>query len=320
MNHTKKIVSAVGTLLMIISFVFIIERIMQYDIDFSILTSPWVTIGLLLLSIIVGLGYLLVGIAFQWLLESLSGLTLERIERRIVVKFYCIANLYKYIPGGILYVVGRNRLAFETDKLTHTKIALGTLIEGIVFAITGFVIAIVFAYNHFIYYIRQMSISPFVWIIVGGFLFICVLLTFIFRQAIRQTLSKYIDTGLPLTVMPKFLGAHILMLFTQAVTFPLTLMLLGQSITLNLAFTIIGLYALSWVAGYLTPGAPNGLGIREAVMLMFLGGILDEGMLLSSIVIHRAVSVVGDVFIYGVGLAYVKPLTYTYNKRMELSE
>ena len=303
MNSTKKIVTAVGTLLMLVSFVFIIRRMMHYDIDFSFLASPVVTVGLLLLSIIVGLGYFFAGIAYGWLLETFSNTSLER---RMVVKFYCIANLYKYIPGGIMYVVGRNRLAFETDKLTHPKIALATLVEGIIFAITGFVIAVVFAYNHFIYYVRQFDIlysSLFIWISIGILLIILVIFVFVLR---------YIGTGsgLRLAVMPKFLCTHILILFTQALTFVATLMLLGQPVTWALASTIIGLYALSWLAGYLTPGAPNGLGIREAIMLMFLGGILSEGMLLSSVVIHRGVGVLGDVFIYGVGLAYAKPFTY----------
>jgi len=315
-NRTKKIVSAIGTLLMIISFVFVIERILQYNIDFSILASPFVTIGLFFLSIIIGLGYIYAGLAFYWLLKAISpNASLAAFERKLTVKFYCIANLYKYIPGGVMYVVGRNRLAFETDKLTHPKVALGTFIEGIAFAITGFVIAIVFAYNHFIDYIRQINISPFVWTIPSAVLLICILLAFIFRQALKGWLGKYIDTNFQWGVLPKFLGAHIIVLLTQSITFPLALILLGQTITLDMALTLIGLYGLSWVAGYLTPGAPNGLGIREAIMLMFLGGMLDEGMLLSSIVIHRAATVVGDVFIYG--LAYFVPMVY--NNGHELS-
>jgi len=107
-----------------------------------------------------------------------------------------------------------------------------------------------------------------------------------------------------LRVMPKLLSAHIVILAMQALTFPATLLLLGQSLTPSLTTAIIGLFALSWLAGFLTPGAPSGLGIREAMMLLFLGGLVDESVLLTAIVLHRAMGVVGDVFVYGLGLVY----------------
>jgi len=75
-------------------------------------------------------------------------------------------------------------------------------------------------------------------------------------------------------------------------------------LSIRTAPTIIGLYVLSWLAGFITPGAPSGLGIREAVMLMFMGAMVYEPVLLSAIVTHRALNVVGDMFSLCVGHGY----------------
>jgi len=77
-------------------------------------------------------------------------------------------------------------------------------------------------------------------------------------------------------------------------------------VTIQLGSTIIGLYLLAWLAGFLAPGAPSGLGIREAVMMMFLTGLVYDDILLAALIIHRVVTMVGDVFAYFIGLIFVK--------------
>ncbi|MCL2852629.1 MAG: lysylphosphatidylglycerol synthase domain-containing protein [Defluviitaleaceae bacterium] len=303
MEYTRKAVSIAGALLMLISLVFVGIRIAQYDIDFSVLASPLVAARLLSLAFLAGFGYFFAGIAFQWLIKALSGVS---VERSLVIKVYCISNLYKYIPGGVMYAVGRNRLVFETSNLSHSTVALATVLEIIIYALAGFVVTVFFALDHFISYMRQMSLSAFVWISYGGLILLCAALVFLFRKIIKQRLKKYIDTDFNPAIIPKLLGAHILIMLLQTVTYPVTLVLLGQPLTFDVTLTVIGLYAFSWLIGFLTPGAPSGLGVREAVMLMFLGGILDEEMLLSSMVIHRAMGVVGDVFVCGVGTVYYR--------------
>jgi len=301
MERTKKLISLAGTLLMLASFVFIGVQISQYNIDFSVLASPYVAASLLILALIVGSGYLFAAFVFQSLLEALSGLSLNR---GLVVRIYCMSNLYKYIPGGIMYAIGRNRIAWETDNLRHSTVAFATILEGALYALAGLALIALFAFDHFLFYIRQLSLSSLVWIGALIVAALCLLLAYALRQPISRFLKTGIDSGFRLRVIPKLLGGHILILAMQALTFPATLLLLGQSLTPSLTVATIGLFALSWLAGFLTPGAPSGLGIREAMMLMFLGGLVDESVLLTAIVLHRAMGVVGDVFVYGVGLVY----------------
>ncbi len=64
---------------------------------------------------------------------------------------------------------------------------------------------------------------------------------------------------------------------------------------------LTGVFATAWVAGFLTPGAPAGLGVREAVLLLALGPVYGTAALGLSVAL-RLVTTLGD------GLGFVAGL------------
>ncbi len=62
-----------------------------------------------------------------------------------------------------------------------------------------------------------------------------------------------------------------------------------------------GAYVLAWLVGFLTPGAPAGLGVRELALLFLLKGIVNEADLLFAAVLWRGITVGGDVLFFGLG-------------------
>jgi hypothetical protein len=67
-------------------------------------------------------------------------------------------------------------------------------------------------------------------------------------------------------------------------------------------WVITGFYAVAWIAGLVTPGAPAGLGIREAILVGTLSQIFDAGTALGVTISMRVVSILGD------GIAFVAAL------------
>jgi hypothetical protein len=207
-----------------------------------------------------------------------------------------------------MYVLGRNKMAIDTDDLSHGKVAIATVIEGATIAVAAVLIAVAFSFEHSLYYIRQLENMHRVGI--AAVLIIAIVIPVIYR--FRKKLGEFLrnlkrDTkDIRLIVLVKRLSFAFVLMFLWAFTFLATLMLLGQPITLNLGITVMGLYMLSWVAGFLTPGAPSGLGVREVVMLMFMANTLNEGILISAMFMHRMLTVVGDVSAYGMALAYAQ--------------
>jgi uncharacterized membrane protein YbhN (UPF0104 family) len=58
------------------------------------------------------------------------------------------------------------------------------------------------------------------------------------------------------------------------------------------------MYSLSWLAGYITPGVPGGIGIREAMMtVLFESNVVSE-TIVSTMLIFRIINIIGDVFAY----------------------
>ena len=59
-------------------------------------------------------------------------------------------------------------------------------------------------------------------------------------------------------------------------------------------------FALAWTAGLVVPGAPGGLGVYEAVLLVRLGGALPEASLLAVALSYRLVVTIADLLAAGV--------------------
>lgn len=85
----------------------------------------------------------------------------------------------------------------------------------------------------------------------------------------------------------------------------LALWLVGQVAGMPAALTFLvatGAFALSWVLGFLVPGAPAGFGVREAVMLALLAPILSEPDALVFVLLARLVTIVGDLVVFAAWL------------------
>ncbi len=66
---------------------------------------------------------------------------------------------------------------------------------------------------------------------------------------------------------------------------------------------IVPAFALSWVAGFVTPGAPAGLGIREALLVGGTAPLYGPGTALSTALAFRFVTVLGDGLAFLAGAA-----------------
>jgi uncharacterized membrane protein YbhN (UPF0104 family) len=63
----------------------------------------------------------------------------------------------------------------------------------------------------------------------------------------------------------------------------------------------IGAFASSWILGFVAPGAPAGLGIREAMLSAWLSGVLPPVEVVLLVVALRIATTLGDLinFIWG---------------------
>ncbi|MCL2376938.1 MAG: hypothetical protein FWC76_06010 [Defluviitaleaceae bacterium] len=318
--NVKKIVSIAGMILVVWSFYIIGEQMMymRHDLDLSILVNPWVFVPLLLVALTEGIIIILAALNFRGLMAEVSDVPTKRY---VVMRAYATANIYKYIPGGFMYVVGRSRIAVETEGMRHSKIAIGIIIEGAGWIVAGLILSAAFAFDHTISYFQQLDILPIMGMVLGLVILASIPVIYAFRRRISEAITNIKNEannfGPTMLIKRMFTATGLVLLWASSFLAVLTIM--GQPMTINLAITVLGLYVLSWLIGFIVPSAPSGLGIREVLMLMFLGGTLNEGILLSAIVMHRALQFVGDAVAYGIASGYTH-LEKRKEQIMELQE
>lgn len=67
----------------------------------------------------------------------------------------------------------------------------------------------------------------------------------------------------------------------------------------------VGAFASSWILGFVAPGAPAGLGIREAILSAWLSGVLPPAEVVLLVVILRIATTLGDLLNFAWGSAFV---------------
>lgn len=303
-NKQKKIVSWLGLLLIAVALVFIVNRFLGVDLDFAILASPWVITGLIAIIFAVSFVVIITALNYRAWLYNVSGEALPYPE---IINIYCSANLYKYIPGGFLYVVGRNKVAIDYEEVSHGKVAVSTVLEGVFFVIAAFTVALAFSFDYALIELRQLHFSPTVLAIIAVVALVIGLVVYFTRHRIKEFFKTIRETGRlkPLAYMKRMLAA-LALATTLGTAILLLLMLMGQPMTIPIALTVIGLYNVSWLTGFFVPIAPAGLGVREAATLMLLGGIVQDGYLLLAVMAHRVVSIAGDLLAYCISLLLVR--------------
>jgi len=289
---------------MLVSLAFIARRLMADGLDTALFSSPAVVAAVVCIAVLEGAGILAASINFGRLVRNISGVSVDTAS---VLKAYTMANVYKYIPGSVAYVLGRNRLALENKSLSHGKVLLSTVAEGVLFVAAAALIALVCVFGYSLEYLRQTGLlAPLLYAAVVlpavALPVVCVL-----RKRLREGVGRLRASAeilRPRVIAARF-GFSLVIVFLWGLSFWATLLIMGHPADPRGALTVIGLYLLAWLAGFLTPGAPSGLGVREAVMLMFLGDIAGETVLLSAIITHRALNIAGDIFALAAALVSV---------------
>lgn len=68
------------------------------------------------------------------------------------------------------------------------------------------------------------------------------------------------------------------------------------------AWLLVAGFALAWIVGFVTPGAPAGLGVREGVMLLLLGTQYPAAEAGAIVVGLRLATTLGDILLFPIGL------------------
>jgi hypothetical protein len=272
---------------------FIIYLFWEQQIDFSVLNSGRIIGGLIVVAVIYACN-LVVGSSFYcYLLSILSG---KRLNRPRVMQAYCMANIYRYIPGNIMHYIGRNRIATNED-IAYADVNIASLAEVVALSLSAVLLSLLSVNRIAVDYLKNVSVEPKYIVLAAALLLALAALAFFFRRRLLTFARDFKHKILGVTVRQGalFCIGTCIRLVVNALLYLFCLSLLGAKESGEYAVMIAGLFILSWLIGFITPGAPGGLGIRETMMVLFLGSVVTDDILFISAVAFRLICVAGDI-------------------------
>jgi hypothetical protein len=78
---------------------------------------------------------------------------------------------------------------------------------------------------------------------------------------------------------------------------------------------LTAVFSLAWAIGFVTPGAPAGLGVREGAMMFMLSGMAPEDATLLLITAARIATLAADAVWFTVGIFYFRYREYPRDGR-----
>jgi len=261
-----------GAILGVASLVFVLMRLNKYagQIDFSSFNAAvWTKVILLAASY--GLANTLLGLAWLHILSFLQITT----SRGWALRTYGVSQLAKYVPGNIFQFAGRQALGLAAG-MPGWALAKSAVWELGLVALSGALIA-------------SMAL-PLLWPLVSlGF----ALLVFLTILSLFEISARYwLGPSMALAMI-----CQVLFLMISGLVFVGTLSLVtdGNALEIELLLPFMSGYVVAWLAGFLTPGAPAGIGVRELVLLVLFGARVHEANLLLAVVLNRMITSAGDL-------------------------
>lgn len=266
---------------------------------------------------LLGLG-LLCFVLFYFIRGYIWHLILKNYKYKIPFHKSCylwsISEFKRYIPGSIWAFMGR-AFQFEKENVQKKDIAKGLIIEAELFVMGSILISLL-ALPFLLPSFLNLYTIWFAILVISIVLFYCN--------------AKYISVSFPQKIqkiiaflLPQFSFYEMLLLVgTSSVAlflFGLGNYLVISAITtldLQSIFSLIGVFVLAFVAGYLSIITPAGLGVREGILILSLSKIIPSGVAALGAIFSRIMLIVAELIFILLSYLWYK----TENKQLRKLE
>jgi hypothetical protein len=195
--------------------------------------------------------------------------------------YFSKTEIAKYLPGNIFHFIGRQALAAKIgiSQVEMAKISLlfsfllltGTVLSSTIFAFLSQEIPT--------FILTLMGISSIITLIILVYLYPS------FPMRKKATMNGYLALSVAL----------------QGIILGMTVMYQSESFTASLFFQCVSIYTLSWLIGFVTPGASGGLGVREGTFIAiatYLQLNISADIIIFSVLLVRLINICADVMLY----------------------
>jgi len=195
--------------------------------------------------------------------------------------FFAKTEIAKYLPGNVFHFVGRQALASKMG-ISQKNMAKASFYTTLMLCVATLLSTFLMAF--------PSNDVPQWLMLLGGFstLGSIVFILFIYGSF---SVTKKMQMLLALAISIAFQGVMLSIVIWQ---------LLPQSNFIMLLL-MAAIYILSWLVGFVTPGASGGLGVREGAFLAiteFLHIDISMDIIVFSVLLVRLINILGDLILY----------------------
>lgn len=308
--NLKKTAKLAGTLIMIAALAFIVKKFVDMDIDPAQFREPEVIAALVIGMVIQTFIWIIA--CYPWLVftRSLSG---RKIPFSEAMPVYTQSNIYKYLPGNVLQYVGRNALASKMG-ISHVDVACATILDIIFCIIAAGLVSVILLGDLISGLLGKYGTQ----ILIVGSIGIAVLaaaaavLYLKFRDRFRSYLSRYakaFEKGNRIQLIKGILYYLVQNVISAVMYFIALKLIFGNEADFNELVSYTGAFLFAWIIGFITIGAPGGIGVREGVMIFVCGDKYADKIILF-VLVMRIASTLADVIAFVFGKTYLAVKNY----------
>ena len=276
----KKLFTFLGKLLGVLGLIFVMYTLFQEYTWQSFLTKFSSILPLMPFLLFLNIVSILLGI-YAWYL-----MLLQYAKK----SFYFLTSYYyfgkteiaKYLPGNVFHFIGRQAIANKVD-ITQAEMAKTSVLFSLLL-LAGTVIA-----------------STFTALLAKGIpLYIELLMLLATLITIMGTLLLYKSFSLITKIKMNILFSFSVLL--QGMMLASIVAFQSENFESGLFFQTMSIYIVSWLIGFITPGASGGLGIREGTFIAigtFLQLSLSTEIIIFSVLLVRLINILVDILLFG---------------------
>jgi len=271
--------------------------------DLGVYSTPRAIIGIALAALCWSAGAPLLALAWRGMLSALG----VRKSRRELTGIIGITQFAKYVPGNVAQYLGRVGMSLARG-IPARALAVTLILETLLVVAAAIVVGVgtgalsevglQAVHNHG----AQLAlIAVLVVFAIAGL--------FLFRKVAPALLRKFTPRYAPaldgalLPSQSSLVRAFVLYCLMYG-TLGLGLIVLAHLLLPEAAqdgWLLIAAFSLAWVVGFVTPGAPAGLGVREGLLLLMLAPVYSTASAGILVIALRIATTMGDVLTLIVG-------------------
>lgn len=298
----KKYIKYIGNIVTVLSIAFVIYALFKLNIDFSRLANVKAVIICIAGSLGVTLTVYILAFAWKNTLDYLAG---TKTGYREAAHVYGKANIGKYLPGNVMHYVERNLFATKIG-LNQLELAISSVLEVIGIVIVALLFSLICAYKELVMALREYMQPVYIIIaVVAVVLVIAVAIVICLKsKRVREMLGRLTNVKFLIVFIENMLIYAVVFAILGIVLVLICGYILEINLTVSMCAMVITYYMLAWVVGFVIPGAPGGIGVREAVLVLLMGSssVMSGSQILMAALVHRMLSIIGDIVGYFISL------------------